>query len=78
MQMSNVELNSMEMVKVGYEVYADGPTRVLRFCEIAKSHKRETVYQSCEKIEMRVPQFTIELLEQGKQVSVHYVICLLY
>ncbi|PON54074.1 Vacuolar protein sorting-associated protein [Parasponia andersonii] len=61
------ELNSMEMVKVGYEVYTDGPTRILRFCEISKSHKGETVFQACEKIQLRVPQFAIHLLEQGKQ-----------
>lgn len=62
------ELNG-KTVQVGYEVYADGPTRVLRFCEISKSHKRDTVCQSCEKIQLRIPQFTIHLLEQGKQVS---------
>lgn len=78
MQEPNVELYSMEMVKVGYEVYADGPTRVLRFCEISKSHKRETLHQSCERIEMRVPQLSIQLLEQGKQVSLHYVKYLVY
>lgn len=55
--------------EVGYEVYADGPTRVLRFCEISKSHKRDSLFQSCEKIQLRVPQFTINLLECGKQVS---------
>ncbi|KAF3438866.1 hypothetical protein FNV43_RR17141 [Rhamnella rubrinervis] len=61
------ELTGSEMVQVGYEVYADGPTRVLRFCEISKSHKRDTMFQSCEKIQLRVPLCTINLLERGKQ-----------
>lgn len=69
------EFNGLEMVQIGYEVYADGPTRVLRFCEISKSHKRETVFQSCEKIQLRVPQFTINLFERGKQVSLNYMKC---
>ncbi|BBH07848.1 Protein of unknown function D, partial [Prunus dulcis] len=47
------ELNAMEMVKVGYEVYADGPTRVLRFCEISRSHKGDKMFHSCEKIQLR-------------------------
>ncbi|XP_048335348.2 uncharacterized protein LOC107424724 isoform X3 [Ziziphus jujuba] len=61
------EFNGLEMVQIGYEVYADGPTRILRICEISKSHKRENVFQSCEKIRLRVPQFTIHLFERGKQ-----------
>lgn len=72
------ELNSMEMAKIGYEVYADGPTRVLRFCENSKSHKGDTVFQACERIQLRVPQFTIHLLEKGKQVSLYYVRCQIY
>ncbi|KAM1156496.1 hypothetical protein ACFX2B_026994 [Malus domestica] len=61
------ELNAREMVKVGYEVYADGPTRVLRFCEISRSHKGDKPFHSCQKIQLRVPQFTIHLLEQEKK-----------
>lgn len=63
------ELNAREMMKVGYEVYADGPTRVLRFCEISRSHKGDKSFHSCQKIQLRVPQFTIHLLEQEKKVS---------
>ncbi|KAH0971337.1 hypothetical protein GBA52_023493 [Prunus armeniaca] len=63
------ELNAMEMVKVGYEVYADGPTRVLRFCEISRSHKGDKMFHSCEKIQLRVPQFTVHLLEHEKKAS---------
>ncbi|XP_062102259.1 uncharacterized protein LOC133812291 isoform X2 [Humulus lupulus] len=61
------ELDSINMAKVGYEVYTDGPTRVLRFCEYSNRQKVEKGFQACEKIQLRVPQFTIHLLEQGKQ-----------
>lgn len=63
------EFNSMEMMKVGYEVYADGPTRVLRFCELSSSRKGNKMFHSCEKIQLRVNQFTVHLLEHEKQAS---------
>lgn len=62
------EFNGVETVEVGYEVYADGPTRVLRI-SISGSHKGEAVFQSCTKIQLRVSHFAIHLLERGKQVS---------
>jgi hypothetical protein len=66
---SNLSLvNGMEMGKIGYEVYTDGPTRVLRICEISGCHKGETVFQSCAKIQLRVSHLAIHLLECGKQV----------
>lgn len=61
-------VNGMEMVKIGYEVYADGPTRVLRICEISGSHKGDIVFQSCAKIQLRVSHLAIHLLERVKQV----------
>ncbi|XP_059458026.1 uncharacterized protein LOC132187653 isoform X3 [Corylus avellana] len=65
---SNLPLiNGMETVKIGYEVYTDGPTRVLRICEISGSHKADTVFQSCAKIQLRVSHLAIHLLECGKQ-----------
>lgn len=63
------ELNGLNMVQVGYEVYADGPTRVLRFCENPKGYKRDSVFQSREKIQLRISQFKIQLLERRMQVS---------
>ncbi|XP_042974875.1 uncharacterized protein LOC122306512 isoform X1 [Carya illinoinensis] len=60
------EFNGVETVEVGYEVYADGPTRVLRI-SISGSHKGEAVFQSCTKIQLRVSHFAIHLLERGKQ-----------
>ncbi|XVF17781.1 hypothetical protein REPUB_Repub10bG0153200 [Reevesia pubescens] len=61
------ELKGMNVVKVGYEVYADGLTRVLRICESSESHKQDKTFHSCAKIRMRVSQFAIQLLEQGKE-----------
>lgn len=61
------KFNGMERVEVGYELYADGPTRVLRI-SISGSHKGEAVFQSSTKIQLRVSHFAIHLLEHGKQV----------
>ncbi|XVE87220.1 hypothetical protein DITRI_Ditri18aG0098600 [Diplodiscus trichospermus] len=60
------EFKGMNAV-VGYEVYADGPTRVLRICESSNSHKQDKPFYSCAKIRMRVSQLAIQLLEQGKE-----------
>ncbi|KAK6258440.1 hypothetical protein SCA6_012914 [Theobroma cacao] len=61
------DLKGMNAVKLGYEVYADGPTRVLRICEFSDIHKQNKAFHSCAKIRMRVSQFAIQLLEQGKE-----------
>ncbi|XP_048138871.1 uncharacterized protein LOC115740159 isoform X2 [Rhodamnia argentea] len=52
-----------DMVEIGYEVYADGSTRVLRFCEASNSQKGYLRFYSREKIRLRVPCFTIHVLE---------------
>ncbi|KAF8015488.1 hypothetical protein BT93_H1109 [Corymbia citriodora subsp. variegata] len=52
-----------DMVKIGYEVYADGSTRVLRVCEASNSQKGYLRFYSHEKIRLRVPCFTIHVLE---------------
>ncbi|KAF2295129.1 hypothetical protein GH714_031612 [Hevea brasiliensis] len=57
----------METAKVGYEVYAEGPTRVLRIREFSSSKKGDRLFQSCAKIQLRVFHFTIHLLEDRKQ-----------
>ncbi|OMO56804.1 hypothetical protein CCACVL1_26268 [Corchorus capsularis] len=62
-----VELKGINAVKVGYEVYAEGPTRVLRICEFSDGHRQDKVSHSCAKIRMRVPQFSIQLLEREKE-----------
>lgn len=71
---SSSRFNSMEMAKVGYEIYAEGPTRVLRICEISDSFKRDTVLDFCAKMHLRISQFAIHLLEPAKQVH----ICILF
>lgn len=62
-------LNSMDIMKVGYEVYAEGTTRVLRICEFLDSHKRDRLSQLCAKIQVRVFHFAIHFLEHEKKVS---------
>ncbi|GLT39068.1 hypothetical protein SLA2020_132760 [Shorea laevis] len=54
-------------LKVGYEVYAEGSTRVLRICELSESHKREKAVHSSSKLQLRVSQFAVHILEQSKQ-----------
>ncbi|XP_039010299.1 uncharacterized protein LOC120139014 [Hibiscus syriacus] len=61
------ELHGMNEVRVGYEVYADGPTRVLRICEFPDTHKQDRAFHSCAKIRIRVSQFAIQLLEKAKE-----------
>ncbi|KAM7264282.1 hypothetical protein ACFE04_001965 [Oxalis oulophora] len=69
-QMANFdEFNAIEMVNVGYEVYAEGPTRVLRICEFLNCHKEDSFIQSRAKIQIRVSQFALHLLEHLKQDS---------
>lgn len=63
------EHQGMNAVRVGYEVYADGPTRVLRICEFSDSHKQDKAFHSCAKIRIGVSQFAIQLLEKAKEVS---------
>lgn len=70
--------NGLEMEKVGYEIYAEGPTRVLRICEIHNSFKMDTVLDWCAKVQLRVSQFAIHLLEHVKQVSLLLLGVLIY
>ncbi|GKB62166.1 vacuolar protein sorting-associated protein 13 domain-containing protein, partial [Tanacetum coccineum] len=60
--------NEMEMVNVGYEVFADGLTRVLRICERNDSRKLDKVFHPGAKISVRVSRFAINLSERTKQV----------
>ncbi|KAJ0097654.1 hypothetical protein Patl1_28814 [Pistacia atlantica] len=61
------ELNGIEMVKVGYEICADGPTRVLRICEFSDGHRGDRIFKFCAKIQLRISHFAIHLLEHRKQ-----------
>lgn len=64
------ESHVLEVFKVGYEVYADGATRVLRICEGADSFKEEKVLQPRISFQIRVSNFVIQLIEKNKQVRV--------
>ncbi|KAL3616453.1 hypothetical protein CASFOL_039843 [Castilleja foliolosa] len=54
-------------VKVGYEVYAEGVTRVLRICEFSDSHKVDIVPVSGRKMRLRVSYISVHLLENYQQ-----------
>ncbi|XP_028780071.1 uncharacterized protein LOC114736421, partial [Neltuma alba] len=60
-------LNGIEIEKVGYEIYAEGPTRVLRICEISDCFKGDRVLDLCAKMQLRISLFAIHLLEPAKQ-----------
>lgn len=61
-------LSSMEIANVGYEIYTEGTTRVLRICELSDCHKGDILSQSCAKLQLRVFHFAIHFLEHEKQV----------
>lgn len=56
-----------EMGKLGYEVFAEGLTRVLRICEFSDSHKRDPLFYSTSKMRLRISSFSLHLLEYAKQ-----------
>lgn len=60
-----------DTVKVGFEVYAEGVTRVLRICESSDSHKETMVSGSSRKMRLRISYFSFHLLEHAKQVNFH-------
>ncbi|KAL0450266.1 UNVERIFIED_CONTAM: hypothetical protein Slati_1583000 [Sesamum latifolium] len=56
-----------ETVKVGFEVYADGVTRVLRICEFCDGHKVNMMSGSRRKMRLRISYFSVHLLEHAEQ-----------
>ncbi|KAM0058030.1 putative vacuolar protein sorting-associated protein [Helianthus debilis subsp. tardiflorus] len=62
--------NETQMVNLGYEVYTDGLTRVLRICERNDSRKLDKVFHPGAKITVRVSRFSISLCERAKQEEV--------
>lgn len=62
------QLNSIEIITSGFEVYADGPTRVLRICEFPDSHKANASLYSGAKMQLRVFDSAISILEPSKKV----------
>uniref|UniRef100_A0A7N0RDR0 Vacuolar protein sorting-associated protein 13 VPS13 adaptor binding domain-containing protein n=1 Tax=Kalanchoe fedtschenkoi TaxID=63787 RepID=A0A7N0RDR0_KALFE len=63
------EQTVLEMDKVGYEVYADGPTRILKICEYPGSQKQNVVLQFCTKYRLRLSSIAIHFVQHGKQDS---------
>ncbi|XP_068653783.1 uncharacterized protein [Aristolochia californica] len=60
------ELQELEVPKVGYEVYADGLTRVLRICVSPDNQMEDKGVQLITKIQIRVPSLSIHFLEEAK------------
>ncbi|XP_038718872.1 uncharacterized protein LOC120011821 isoform X2 [Tripterygium wilfordii] len=61
------QFDSSNVARVGYEVYAEGTTRVLRICEFSDIQKGDKGFQSFAKFELRVPHLGFHLLEHAKQ-----------
>ncbi|KAH7673564.1 Vacuolar protein sorting-associated protein 13 [Dioscorea alata] len=57
----------LELFMVGYEVFTDGFTRVLRICERPDGYKKEKVLLPSSNMQFRVSYFAIHLLENGRQ-----------
>ncbi|CAM0949165.1 unnamed protein product [Alopecurus aequalis] len=56
----------LRVFKIGYEVYADGLTRVLRICERAENPKAEKVQRPIAHAQFRISYMCIHLLDKGK------------
>jgi len=66
---SAIRTNGIDVKKIGYEVYANGPTRVLRISDMARSGNGGSIFQSCKKVQFRISYFSIHLLECCKKVG---------
>lgn len=62
-----IRTNGIDVTKIGYEVYANGPTRVLRISDMGRSGKGVSIFQSCKKVQFRISYFSIHLLECCKK-----------
>lgn len=60
----------LRVFKTGYEVYADGLTRVLRICERADNLNAEKIQRPIANVQLRISYMCIQLLEKGKVCSV--------
>jgi hypothetical protein len=65
-------LTDTEFLNVGFEVCADGPTRVLRVCKDAESNKKSQWQSNIKRrqteMDVRVPLLCLSIVEPGKQV----------
>ncbi|KAF0888967.1 hypothetical protein E2562_020183 [Oryza meyeriana var. granulata] len=57
----------LRVFKIGYEVYADGLTRVLRICEHADNPKADSIQHPIANVQFRITYMCIHLLEKGQQ-----------
>ncbi|KAL8151956.1 hypothetical protein V2J09_021764 [Rumex salicifolius] len=65
---SRPESNEIDVGKIGYELYADGPTRVLRLSYSQDGPKKGvTVAQLHMRVQLRFSGLNVQLLEQRKQ-----------
>lgn len=55
-----------QMVNIGYEVYADGATRVLRFSNFRANFKRDALYPS-KRVWIKFSSIALNLLENAEQ-----------
>jgi len=64
-------LTDTEFLNVGFEVCADGPTRVLRVCKDAESNKKSQWQSNIKRrqteMDVRVPLLCLSIVEPGKQ-----------
>ncbi|KAM0863381.1 hypothetical protein ACQ4PT_044630 [Festuca glaucescens] len=56
----------LRVFKIGYEVYADGLTRVLRICEHAENPKAEKVQRPIAHAQFRISYMCIHLLDKSQ------------
>uniref|UniRef100_A0A0E0MP78 Vacuolar protein sorting-associated protein 13 VPS13 adaptor binding domain-containing protein n=1 Tax=Oryza punctata TaxID=4537 RepID=A0A0E0MP78_ORYPU len=57
----------LRVFKIGYEVYADGLTRVLRICEHNDNPKADNIEHPIANVQFRITYMCIHLLEKGQQ-----------
>ncbi|KAI0501557.1 hypothetical protein KFK09_016502 [Dendrobium nobile] len=62
------EPQGIEIFKLGFEVYADGSTRVLRFCEFPKGMEQIAAQPSAS-IQLRLSSFAVHFLKNNKQME---------
>lgn len=59
----------LRVFKIGYEVYADGLTRVLRICEHAENPKAEKIQRPIAHAQFRISCMCIHLLDKDQVCS---------
>lgn len=72
-QGSSKEPNGIEIFKLGFEVYADGSTRVLRFCESTKGMEQIGAQPSAN-FQLRLSSCAVHFLKNNKQVCINDIL----